>query len=433
MRKASKLFNIVLTLCLLLLFVSCNKEKEPEYVDYVSQVKLTQSFEGKKFVEDGIEEVTLLHSVDGDTIHVYNHAGAQLQLRFLGVDTPESTAQVEAWGLAASNFTKNIVKNCTSLVITSDGGPAERDTYERYLAWVWYQPAEGQDYRLLNLELVQEGYSRGKNAGVKNYYDELVSAADQARKQGIKVWGEKDPNYSYNDVLEVSLPYLKQDLIQNGHKSEYLNKKVVFEAVVARFSGSTYYLSETDYSDPKHPEGITYSIQVYHTKSTGKLDKVGTRVRISGTVVYYETGDVFQLSSVIDRTTSSNVNNLKVIEEVNIEPKQITPEKLDVNNKALEYNLVSMNGLVVKSTYTTDTEGSSNRGAITITCEVEGQEVTVRTAVIYDHEGIYEVDSVNRVTASNFEGKTIDVVGIIEKYQGKYQIKLLSMDDVVIR
>ena len=171
MRKAGKLLSLLLTLCLFLVFTGCENTQgnggggdEPkEFVDYVSQIKLDRSFEGKTMAADGIEEVTLYQAVDGDTIHVYGQNGTILKLRFYGVDTPESTAQVEAWGVAASAFTKNIVKNCTSIVIASNGGPGEKDSYDRWLAWVWYKPADGSDYKLLNLELVQEGYSVSKN------------------------------------------------------------------------------------------------------------------------------------------------------------------------------------------------------------------------------------------------------------------------------
>ena len=436
MRKAGKLLSLLLTLCLFLVFTGCENtqgngggEDEPkEFVDYVSQVKLDRSFEGKTMAADGIEEVTLYQAVDGDTIHVYGQNGTILKLRFYGVDTPESTAQVEAWGVAASTFTKNIVKNCTSIVIASNGGPGEKDSYDRYLSWVWYKPADSSDYKLLNLELVQEGYSVSKNTQGMLYYDIFVSAANQARELGVKVWGEKDPNYSYSEVLEVSLPEIKRSLISLGKESPYYLKKVVFYATVVRYFGQTYYLMDEDLE-----EGIAYGIQVFHRDTTGKLDSVGARVRISGTISYYDAGEVFQLTDVVDRLMTSNVNNLQIIEQGEAIPAEIQASDLDLNNQTLDYNLVTIKNLVVKSTYTTSTEGSSSKGAITITCEVDGQEVTIRTEVLYDRTGTYEVDSDSKILASNFEGKTLDVTGVIERYQGKYQIMLLSMNDVVIR
>ena len=80
----------------------------------------------------------------------------------------------------------------------------------------------------------------------------------------------------------------------------------------------------------------------------------------------------------------------------------------------------------------TKTEGSSSKGAITITGTVNGTTVTVRTIVLFDKTGKYTTDSNKMVLESNFTNKTIDVVGIVETYDGNYQIKLLSMDDVNI-
>jgi endonuclease YncB( thermonuclease family) len=433
MRKANKVLSFLLVFCLFFLFVGCNNSETPQDVDYLSMVSFEGDPTGKTFDKDGIEKVTLYQAVDGDTIHVYGKNGNIMKLRFYGVDTPESTAAVEAWGVAASAYTKNIVKKANSLIITSNGGPGEYDSYGRCLSWVWYQMNEGEDYVLLNLELVQEGYSKSKNTVGMLYYDIFVDCANQTRQKGIKVWGEKDPNYSYSGVKEVSLPELKRDINEKGMESEYYLEKVVFEAVVARYSGTTYYLVETDYSEYV-PEPTTYGIQVFHRNSTGLLEKnIGSRVRISGTITYYETGDVFQLTDVVDRLLTSNINNLKVVEEGTIEPTPIIPSDLNVKNKELEFNLVSINNLLVTDTYTTRTEGSSSFGAITLTCKVGNETVTVRTEVIYDFTGDYATDSNNIILASNFEGKTLDVVGVVEKYENNYQVKLLSLADVVIR
>jgi DNA/RNA endonuclease YhcR with UshA esterase domain len=38
-----------------------------------------------------------------------------------------------------------------------------------------------------------------------------------------------------------------------------------------------------------------------------------------------------------------------------------------------------------------------------------------------------------KVTESYFQGKTIDVKGLVGYYDGSYQIKLLSLDDVVVK
>lgn len=433
-----RLFKLVIVLLSLFVFVSCDGKTPtatptPEFVDYVSQVKLTKDFVGKDYVKDGIGEVTLYNPVDGDTIHVKDKAGNVLKLRFFGVDTPESTAQVEAWGVAASNFTKNIVKNCKSIVIMTDDGLAgsnTMDTYERYLCWVWYKMDDNSDYRLLNLELVQVGYSRSKNADVINFREELIAAADQARKAGIKIWGETDPNYCYTEAKELTLKAIVEDINDKGTNSKYYLQKVIFTAQVVGISQqSTYYLN---YTDPE--TGEVYGIQAYHRDSQTGYMKIGVTVRLSGTLTYYETGQVFQITDIVDKLLTSKVDNIKVIEEAKpIEPTLITGADIDTNDKNLKFNVVKLEGLKVTNVYTTTADTSSSKGAMTITCEdANGDVVTIRTDVLFDKTGKFEVDNDYKVVQSNFEGKTIDVVGVIEMYEGNYQVKVVSVNDFVI-
>ena len=83
---------------------------------------------------------------------------------------------------------------------------------------------------------------------------------------------------------------------------------------------------------------------------------------------------------------------------------------------------ISMNNLVVRSVYTTNNPDSSSNGAMTLTCDCDGITISVRTVVLYQ-DG-------EKVTASAFEGKTINIKGIVDLFDGTYQIKLYSMNDV---
>ena len=49
---------------------------------------------------------------------------------------------------------------------------------------------------------------------------------------------------------------------------------------------------------------------MFHRTSTGILDVIGTRVKISGTITYYDAAGVYQLTDVIDRLMTTNKNNL---------------------------------------------------------------------------------------------------------------------------
>jgi DNA/RNA endonuclease YhcR with UshA esterase domain len=84
-----------------------------------------------------------------------------------------------------------------------------------------------------------------------------------------------------------------------------------------------------------------------------------------------------------------------------------------------------MSGLLVKSVYTTDNEESSSNGAMTLTCELDGKTISVRTIVLRNAAG-------ELVTAGMFENKTIDVKGLVDLFDGTYQVKVFSIDDITI-
>jgi DNA/RNA endonuclease YhcR with UshA esterase domain len=87
---------------------------------------------------------------------------------------------------------------------------------------------------------------------------------------------------------------------------------------------------------------------------------------------------------------------------------------------------VKMENLTVVDIYTTTAEDSSSKGAMTLTCESpDGTVVTVRTAVLRDGAG-------ELITEDAYSGKTIDVRGIVDYFDGEYQIKVLTANDITI-
>ncbi len=152
-------------------------------------VEMDLDYEGKTFLEDGIEEVTLSRAIDGDTAHFIGQDGSYIKVRFLGIDTPESTYEKEPWGKAASEFTKNILENAETIVIEAEGNI--HDTYDRYLAFVW---ADGV---LVNLEVVHNGYSNSKLSASSKYFDAFYDTELEISLTGRRFWGEIDPNYDY--------------------------------------------------------------------------------------------------------------------------------------------------------------------------------------------------------------------------------------------
>ena len=148
-------------------------------------------YEGKTYEKDGIERVTLASSIDGDTAHFYTQSGQYMKVRYLGIDTPESTYEKEPWGKAASDFMKNLLYNAKVIVL--EKGDGSKDTYGRDLAYVWV------DGKLANLLVVQNGYSSSTISVKSKYYDAFNDAELLVMQTGRRVYGEIDPNYDYEN------------------------------------------------------------------------------------------------------------------------------------------------------------------------------------------------------------------------------------------
>lgn len=425
-----------------------------ELVDYVAGVKLNRS-SGRLTTE-----ATVKTFVDGDTTHFYVDSSVSdtgvLKARYLAINTPESTGQIEPWGKAASNFTRSKLSAATSIILESDDGKWNLDsTGDRHLVWVWYKTAEMTDYRNLNLEIMQEGLCLASSYTDYAYGDVCRDIYAQAREHKLYVHDKnaKDPNFYYGSARPITLRELKTNI------ESYKDTKVSFEGVVVRNTNQTAYVEEYD-----EETGLYFGIQVYYgfnLSSFGhEILEVGNRVLIVGSVQYYETGGTYQISDIYYHAMRPDDDrNIQLISEGHTASNQlmnvadltngkVTLEITEVDEEGNEsivakhydygfltmHSSASLKNLKIKSMYTTSNEDSSNKGAISITCvPVEknqdgqwveiGGEVTVRTAVLLDASG-------NLITESRFPvGSIIDAKGIVDYYNG-YQLKVFSVDDI---
>ena len=407
-----------------------------EFVDYAAQVKLDMTSGTAK------QEVTVKLFVDGDTTHFYVPntvmSSGVLKARYLAVNTPESTGKIEEYGKKAANFTREKLENATSIIIESDTATWTADsTGDRYLAWVWYKTADMEDYRNLNIELLQEGLAIASNSGNNIYGDVCLAAINQAKAQKLNVHsGEKDPDYYYGEAVELTLKELRTNV------EDYVGMDVAFNGVVTVNSNSTAYVEAFD------PETeMYYGMTVYYGYNLSgeglEILNVGNEVRIVGSVQYYEAGGTYQVSDITYRMMKpDDPGNIQKISEGN-EPAfplvdantfangkvTITTEDgentYDFGELALNSS-ISMNGLKVVDVYTTNNEESSSNGAMTLTCKAsDGTTISVRTAVLVDDNG-------NLITEDMYLGKTINVRGIVDYYSGNYQIKVFSAKNITI-
>lgn len=413
-----------------------DNEVEIVHTDYVESLKLNMTSNTAK------EEVTVKTYVDGDTVHFNVPTSVipngVLKARFLAINTPESTGKIEEYGKKASRFTREKLSAATSIIVESEDGLWNPDsTGGRYLVWVWYKTADSEDYRNLNLELLQNGLAIASSTANNRYGDICMSALNQAKAEKLNLYsGEKDPDFYYGDAVELTLRELRTNIeVYNG-------TKVAFNGVVTMNANNTVYVEAYD------PELDMYTgISVYYGfglsgEGLGILS-VGNEVRIVGSVQYYETGGTYQISDVSYRAMKpDDPNNLQKIAEGKSAAFPVVDANTFVNGEVVVETedgetvfpfaqlamstSVEMHNLTVTDIYTTDNEDSSSNGAMTLTCEAEdGTVLTVRTAVLRDDNG-------NIITADAYMGKTIDVKGVVDYYGGAYQIKVFSASRITV-
>ena len=467
MKKSLKLLSILLVICLALAFVAaCDKQGEPctshvdansdgicdkcgakvdtdvpsEPVDYVSQLKLDMNSSTKK------QEVTVKNYVDGDTTHFnvpksVSETGV-LKARYLAINTPESTGKIEDYGHTASRFTKAKLKSAVSIIVESDDNKWNIDsTGSRFLVWVWYKPAEGAEYRNLNLEILQEGLAIASNTANNRYGTTCTKALDQAKKLKLYVFsGVADPEVYRGEATEITLKELRTNI------EDYKDKVVAFEGNSIRFYNNGVYLQDYDAETDMY-----YGIYCYYGFSFGGVSvlALGNRVRMVGSVQYYETGGTYQVTDIkydpFDDSTLSVVSRGNPIGSKEIDAATFTDGKVRVEKEVLNEEtgevevqvedrdfaelamntLVEMKNLKIVGVSTTTNEDSSNYGAMTFTCQVDGKTVKVRTVPLYDADG-------NLLTKEDFLGKTINVKGIVDFFGGDYQIKVFSVGNITV-
>ncbi len=420
MRKLAALVAIIL-LCLSSVFADGH--------DYASDVKLNMSSETLK------QKVTVHAFVDGDTTHFNVPTSVSpsgiLKARYLGLNTPESTGKIEEYGKKASRFTREKLEGASSIIIESDDGKWNLDSSGgRVLVWVWYRNSESEQYRNLNIELLQNGLANAYSTANNRYGKTAMAALNSAKEDKLNIFsGQKDPDFYYGEAVELTLKELRCNVKQ------YEGIKVAFEGVITMNDGSSIYVEDYDVET-----GLHYGISVYYGYGLpGKaLDiiSVGNRSRIVGSVQFYENGGVYQVSGLTyKQMRPKDPGNVQLISSGHsgaftlTDAKTFSSGKVDVDSVLYDYaylaldTTIEMRGLKVVSIYTETNPSSSSKGAMTMHCEKDGVSIDVRTAVLTD-------ESRNIITQDAYLGKTVDVRGIVDFFGDGYQIKVLSSKDI---
>ena len=434
MKKWIKVFgSLILSVSFLGTLASCNQDDSnssevtcAERVDYCGQLKFNEN-SGRKYLKTTVhnyrngdnEEMPNSGCIDGDTVH-FNIAKDDtfkdgiIKARFLGVDTPESTGQVQPWGAAAKKFTKDKLGGAKDIIIESESNQWDKDsTNDRYLLYIWYRNSEAEDYRNLNVEIMQEGLAAPKNIMASVYADAFSSAMTQAQKCKLKYWGEEDESFPKGDAVNITIKEIRINL------EDYLDKKVRFEGDVTRVVGQTAYVQDWDDEDVCY-----YGFPVYMGYQVYPIE-AGKRISFCGYVQMYN--ETYQLSGLTYFKMRDHNDNLRVLKDVEIIPNVITVAETKDETKAnqLLATYCKVENLTVNSVYTTESDTSASKGAMTLSCtDASGESFEVRTSVLYheDKTTIYE--------AADFENKTITCQGIFESYGSSYQLHVFTYDDI---
>lgn len=432
--KQSLRFTVSLVLTLLIVAASCAWADEPP-VDHAGTVSLNRASDTVKL------EVRVRTFVDGDTTHFYVPSDVVstgvLKARYLAVNTPEISGRVEEYGKKAAAFTKEKLEHAVSILIESDDARWNLDsTGERHLVWVWYQSSKGEAYRNLNIELLQNGLALPNSAANNRYGSACMAAAAQARALKLNVYsGQRDPDFYYGDAIELTLKELRCNI------SAYSGKRVAFTGIVTMNDGASVFMEAYDAET-----GRVYGISVYYgyglTGDGLAVLKVGNESRIVGVVQYYEAGGTYQVSDLRYRLMKpKDPGNIQKLSEGHVpiyaptDIQAFTRGRVDValedETKTFDYAALALctsveikNLTVIKATATRDLD-SASFGALTLTCESDGCTVKVRTIPLHDEHGAL-------VTADAYQGKMIDVRGIVEYSYGEYQIKVFMSDGIAI-
>lgn len=302
------------------------------------------------FRQDGYELMCLptngpdgfMNIVDGDTTHFSTmNYGYTVKVRYLGIDTPESTSELEEWGKTASNYSKALFKSAKWVMLQSQakasGIPQTDDEHKdhpwssstdgngRNLAFVWYTTVEEpeiNDWKCVNLEMVAQGFSNStlalSSAG-EYFYFAFDKANRKAVEEKLHIHSEeKDENYFYYDPtspyydgevqkitikeLYTSTPNYESSRLQNvdDEKPEtytpYIDGKTLYrvEGYISRKIGYAFYIQDK----PSYEEGDSlpeaYGLYVF-TYSAHPF-KEGDHVSLCGIFSIY--GGSYQMQGI---------------------------------------------------------------------------------------------------------------------------------------
>jgi micrococcal nuclease len=129
-------------------------------------------------------QATVRNVVDGDTFDIDTMVEGVDRVRLIGVDTPEDTPECPEQPLSAeaSEFT---TRELAGQQVDLELDEERIDPFNRLLAYVYTEDGE-----LFNERLLREGYAQIYTVPPNDKYEDRFRAAqEEARSQGLGIWG----------------------------------------------------------------------------------------------------------------------------------------------------------------------------------------------------------------------------------------------------
>ncbi len=424
-------------------------------VDYVSNLKLDMNSETKK------QEVTVWQYIDGDTTHFkpttstsdFSVTNGIIKARYLAVNTPESTGTIEKWGKAASDFTHSTLEKAAAVLVESDDAQWNYDdtTSHRLLLWIWYVPegkaVTAENYRNLNVELLQEGYGRASSVDENRYGETASAALYQAQQLKLVMYSNKaDPKFHGGAATPMTLQYLRCHIAEMDDGTP-----VSVEGVVtAKFNHTAYIEDEFTVTIDGEEKTIKMGMAVYFQYKTGKLLdilSVGNRVNVVGKTSIFsgQYGTSYQITDVEYNSVFPNsATNTTLVEEG--DPADVVPTVINAadafgnNTKqvtctfnegeeneetcTIGYAMAVMDTLVkIENAEISRDIYVSDSNELTVTCTSSGVSFEFHTEVMEDDDrNPYTAEDIGEIGT-----KFSWVMGVMNSFNNKYQLAIYDI------
>lgn len=148
-------------------------------------MNIATSFDGD-FEKNTLYEAELIKVIDGDTAR-FKVFGEEYKVRFLFIDTPENTKEIEPYGQEATDFANEFLSKGTIYLEIDNGNVF--DKYDRLLAWVWVDDELFQE-EITKAGLVKKFYDYDDY----KYEDTIRAAMDEAKEQKLGIYSDELPN-----------------------------------------------------------------------------------------------------------------------------------------------------------------------------------------------------------------------------------------------